>query len=231
MTRNGKFLTLIATVFALFVLALPVRAQENPPGPNQQVKTGSGEPSLQNDEKGIKAGDVQKQLDTINENLSKLIKGLNKTNTGLASAFSEVSKDMKKLQEDMLEIKEQKKDIDLQLNKALAKIKDLEDTVSKLQVEVTSLKYKVSDIKLYPPASDKAGMDDIKSRLDYMEILLKQIKANSTYNPTYTAQSPPPVTVTVGRLVLANATGEEITFIVNNKGYRVAPFTQRILEA
>ena len=69
-------------------------------------------------------------------------------------------------------------------------------------------------------AVDKATLDEIKICLQKIEAALAKTGTGRI------ALSPP----TVGRIHLVNMYAEEMLFVINGKGYRVAPFTSAMLD-
>lgn len=204
MMRTWKRLALAVTLIgALSVSAAGLRAD----GVDEQPTP-----------KPDKLDDIQKQLDKINDSLKKQFLELN---IGLGKSFEEVQKDIMKLQKELKSVKDDKTLQEMKLDSLNNKLKEFEDSIVKLQGDVGFLSKKVSDVKLYPPV-DKSELVDIRYKLEQLEKMLQQIKGGP-----YVAKFPPSGS---GKIVLVNNTAEEITVLINNMSYRVAPFSAYPLE-
>ena len=151
-----------------------------------------------------------------------VLERLDKMDKAVQDAFKKISDEMLLLKGDALIAK-------TGLQKAQEKIDQLEKDMAQALRDVTKLRVEADELRkrgsssteaLYPPA-DKAGLDDIKSRLGKIEQELTRIAGSSS-----TSQSP----ARVGRLRLVNEYSEELLFLVNGRSYRVAPGTTQQVE-
>jgi hypothetical protein len=127
-------------------------------------------------------------------------------------------------------LKELEKKLDAFANKfdaLIAGLKDRDENIaymySSLTKRVDALRREVDELRgrdksLYL-SPDKIGYEEILKGLRAIEAALKAGGPSVSYSPP-----------TVGRIQLTNMYGEEMLFVINGKGIRVAPFSTRILE-
>jgi len=134
-------------------------------------------------------------------------KRLDKLEQSLRASFKQVGADMKALQEDIKTIKDDRTEFQLQIQKQIADLK----------ADIAALKRRTPpDVAMYPPA-DKAGMDEIRSKLAQIEFILGRLQAQQ---PRVSLSSPT-TSGTTGTVRLVNSYATEVLFVVNGQSQRV----------
>lgn len=137
-----------------------------------------------------------------------ILKRLDAMDTSLAKAFKDFGKDITDLKKQISDLQGDQLAERLEVDKLAAKI-------SKLQADLDQLKKGSTDVAKDATPVDKAGMDEIKTRLGQIEQAVLKLQA-----PNRIALSPPAGT---GRLMFVNLYSEYLLFTVNGKPYRVEP--------
>lgn len=127
---------------------------------------------------------------------------LDRMDSSLRQGMEQVGRDMHALRRDVDELKDDRDKAWLKVQSTLAAVNSVQPQLSELRAELESLKRRgPATVALYPPA-------DPPARVSYY-------------------QAAPPV----GRLLLANHYGEEMTFVVNGRSVRVPAGSTVPLEA
>ena len=151
-------------------------------------------------EKTVDAKAVLERLETMDKAIGK--------------AFKEVGETLDVLKGNGLKMK-------VDLDKVMAKVDTLEESLTKLQADLEKLKKRVPTEQPSVAPFDKASLDEIKSRLVDIEKAITKIQGASRI-----ALSPP----NTGRIQLMNMYPEELLFVINGKNYRVEPNRTMFLE-
>jgi hypothetical protein len=155
--------------------------------------------------------------------IKKSLDGLQKT---IDDSVADVKKDIKELRRDYEALKKIKDNADndwLTLNR---KIEEIEKSLKAIRNEMDG-------IRNAPPPVAKSGIDkdsveDIKKQLVAIEQAILKLMPSGPGR--ISLASPAPNVPTTGRVVLMNNYTEDLLFIINGKGHRVAPGTNRPIE-
>jgi hypothetical protein len=143
------------------------------------------------------------------DRLKPLQDKLDKLQESLKADFKQIAADIKDLKDDIKSVRNDHTNWQLRVQGQIADLK----------TDLDALKKRLpSDVALYPPA-DKAGMEEIRSKLAQIEHILGRLQAQQTR----VSLSPPAGSGPTGRLLLVNSYPTEILFVVNGQSHRVAP--------
>ena len=185
MLRNWNVLKMSSLLAAAFVAIAP------PPAFGQTEVEKLGE--------SVK--DLKKTCETLSQKLDKLIENQTK-------GFDGVNADLNKIKEDVKKLNEDGNTTNLRLEAHLKRIKDLEADIAALKAELSKDKRNPA---LYPPV----GLDDIKARLEKIELAL--LKLSESRKAEFSPLGK------LGKILLTNKYPADVLFIVNGTKYRVAP--------
>jgi hypothetical protein len=158
----------------------------------------------------------QDDLKPLKDSMDVLTKKLDAMNASLSKAFEGLEVDLKKIKNEIKAVREAGEAAQLTLETHKGALQTLETQVAKLRLDMDKLHGRKA---LYP--QEQLSLDEIKSRLAQIETALaKMAEPRTSYSPP----------VNVGRIQLVNMYGEEMLFVINGKGYRVAPFATATLE-
>lgn len=127
--------------------------------------------------------------------------------------------DMKDLKERLKKLNDIIDATTVNLSSAISRLELLEKRVNDMRLEIDKIQSGSGYKSLYLP--EKAAIDDLKARLDAIAMMI----AKGPPQPVVAAK-----VANLGRIQLANMYSEEMLFVINGKGYRVAPFTTVMLE-
>lgn len=173
---------------------------------------------------------VQAQATSETNDVKKILDRLDKMDKSLINMDQKIGQDMQdlknsntQLQKDLTPLKEEILKQRLKLDIANTKIEQLEIQLSKVGQDLEDLKKRLpsSGLALYPPA-EKGAWEEIKTKLGQIEQTLDKMQQPSPR----VSLSPP----SLGRVILVNQYNEDLLFVVNQKQYRVAPYTTVRLE-
>ena len=126
---------------------------------------------------------------------------------GIRETFKKFGKSLDNLKEGYLQT-------NVELDNVVIRVKNLEKSLANLQADVDKMKPSSNPI-------DKAGLDEIRTKLEKIEQSLAKMQGMSRI-----ALSPP----NTGRIQLMNMYPEELLFVINGKNYRVEPNRTMFLE-
>ncbi len=159
--------------------------------------------------------DLGKQIEKLVTGIGELEKRIGNLEFGVA-ALKDVGKDLKavkksidRLQTDMALVKEEQKDRKI-------KIELLEQGISLLQ-----------KADKQAPAANPAELAEIRAKLNAIQEAVAKLAPAQKRDSMF----PSGPAGNVGRVVLLNNYSREVTFIVNDKTYRVPPRTNMILDS
>lgn len=132
--------------------------------------------------------------------LKAVVERLDAMNESLAKAFKKMAEDLNILKGNDLAAK-------IDLDKVIAKVETLEDSLSRLHADLDKLKKRL-------PTELNPGMEEIRTKLGQIERDIAKMQGKSRV-----ALSPP----NTGRIMLVNLYPEELLFVVNGRNYRVPP--------
>ena len=160
------------------------------------------------------AADEKDKEKTVLERIDSLDQAIKSSFKAVAADTKKLSDAVEALTKDAKELKKDSKDLGVSVNSAHERITALEETVKRLR----------SDLELSRDAGpgrlafDKATMEAIRSKLSDIEQAILKLQPS-----TGRVAMSPPATPTAGRVVLVNLYQEELLFVINQKGIRVAP--------
>jgi len=112
------------------------------------------------------------------------------------------------------------------LDSAKTRIEDVQKLLENLQADIKYLQRRAMEAN-GAPATDKAGLEDVRKRLGSLENAIAKLKTPDS-TASRVALSPPSPTA---RVVLTNMHYEEILFVINQKSHRLAPGAAVTLDA
>jgi hypothetical protein len=156
-------------------------------------------------EKDTDAKAILKAVEELRKNVDALSKKIDAAPT--AANHKQVVGDIKKLGETVEKANDELK----------TRIAAMETEHLKQKLELQGLKLKLESLGVAP--SDKAAMDEIRSRLSAIERSLGTLSTDGSIRKAFS----PPANGSLARVMLVNLYTEDMLFVINDRNFRVEP--------